>query len=100
MTDPTYCTVAKCLARFDFDRVHTMMVAADWKWSFHLGENGFRVPTVAEIRDKAERLLYAAARDRGLAASGGFEADYKVKHERASLSLRFVACQAWQEYEA
>lgn len=100
MADPTYYTVAKCLARFDFDRAHAMMVATDWKWSIHFSEDGFRVPTVAEIRDQAERLLYAAARRRGLVASGGFEADYEVKHERASLSLRFIACQARQDYEA
>ena len=99
MADLTFCTISKCLARFNFERIHAMMVATDWKWSIHSGEDGYRVPTVAELRDQAERLLYAAVRDADTVSCGGFEASYKVKHERAALALRFVACQAWQDYE-
>lgn len=99
MADLTSATISKCLARFDFERIHAMMVATDWKWSIHSGEDGFRVPTVAELRDQAERLLYAAVRESGTVGSGGFEASYKVRHERAAVSLRFVAGQSWQDYE-
>jgi len=99
MADLTGATISKCLARFDFERIHAMMVATNWKWSIHGGADGFRVPTVAELRDQAERLLYAAVRDRGLVASGGFEATYHDKHEKAALTLRFVAGQTWQDYE-
>lgn len=98
MADLTYCVISRCLARFDFDRIHAMMVATDWKWSIHSGEDGFRVPTVEELRDQAERLLYAAVRDADTVSTGGLEASYKVKHERACVSLRFVAGQVSEDY--
>lgn len=99
MSDSTYSTITKCLERFNFERVHAMMVAVDWKWSISSGPDGFRVPTIQELKSQAERLLYAAVRDADTVASGGFVASYNVKHERASVTLRFVAAEAWQDYE-
>ena len=98
MTDPTYVTVSKCLAHFDFERIHTMMVAVDWKWSLGSRPEDFKVPTVADLRDCAERLLYAAVRDKGTVGTGGFEASYTVTHERGKLRLMFIAFQNWEYY--
>lgn len=98
MADPTYVTVQRVLASFDFERIHKMMVAADWKWSLDSGPDGFRVPDIQDLRNQAERLLYAAARHCDTVGSGGFEARYYVKHETAALTLRFIAGETWQDF--
>lgn len=98
--DCTYTTIMQCLERFDFERVHAMMTAVDWKWSVHSGEDGFRVPTISELRDQAERLLYHAVSAKDTVSSGGFEARYYNRHERATVSLRFVAAEIYQDYAA
>jgi len=98
MADLTYNTVSKCLANFDFERIHAMMVAVDWKWSLGSRPEDYKVPTVADLRDCAERLLYAAVRDRGTVGTGGFEASYTVTHERGKLRLMFVAFQNVEYY--
>ncbi len=99
MADLTFSTVARCLERFNFERVHAMMAVADWKWSLGSGPDDFRVPTIQEVKDQAERLLYAAVREEDTVATGGLVASYNDKHERASLTLKFVAAETWQEYK-
>lgn len=98
--DATYATVSQCLEAFNFERVHTMMVAVDWKWSVALGEDGYHVPTVEEIKSLAERLLYEAVSRRDTISSGGLEAKYFNRHERATLALRFVAAEIYRDYGA
>lgn len=100
MTDATYSTIQRVLAGFDFEKVHKMMVAVDWKWSLGSGPDGFRVPGLEDLRSQAERLLYAAVRDSDTVSSGGFKAAYSVKYERASLSLVFEATSHWADYGA
>ena len=100
MTDPTFATVSRVVAGFNFKKVHAMMVAVDWKWSMDSSANGLLVPTIEELKSQAERLLYAAVSNRYCVSSGGFKACYSVKHERASLSLTFEAAAYWSDYGA
>ena len=99
MSDPTYSTIERCLERFNFERVHKMMIAVDWKWAINLHPDGARVPTIHELRDGAKRLLYAAVHGAGTISSGGFVASYHAKYGRACVTLRFVAAETWQNYE-
>ena len=99
MADFTYATIARCLAAFNFERVHTMMVAVDWKWSLGSGPDGLRVPDIQDLMNTAERLLYAAVRDQSTVSTGGFEARYWIRHERACISLRFVGAERHEHFD-
>jgi len=62
------------LTNFDFDFVHTVMAASCWRWAL---SDGYRVPTVDELRVYALSLVREAANDfaaHGKAAisGGGF----------------------------
>lgn len=100
MTDSTYVTVQRVLAGFNFEKIHKIMVAVDWKWSVGPGPDGCRVPDLEDLRSQAERLLYAAVRDSDTVSSGGFKAAYSARHERARLSLVFEAASYWTDYGA
>jgi hypothetical protein len=101
MTDSTYVTVhdlvQKVLAGFDFERIHKIMVAVDWKWSLGSGPDSCRVPDLEDLRSQAERLLCAAVRDADTISSGGFKAAFTVSHGRAILSLVFEAASYWAD---
>ena len=83
---------------FDFDQVERTMEALNWKWR---GE----IPTIYDLREEAERLLWGAAKSRLgdfkdthhdipiINATGGFEARAwcdKEKTKITKLDLAFV----------
>jgi hypothetical protein len=96
--DCTYTTIRQCLSRFNFERVHAMMTATDWKWSIHGGEDGFRVPTIQELEDQAERLLFSAVSKKTAISTGGFRARCYEKYEKLAVSLEFVAAETHQDF--
>ncbi len=86
------------LNEFDFDKVERAMEALNWKWR---GE----IPTIYDLREEAERLLWGAAKSRLgsfknehhdipiINATGGFEARAwcdKEKTKITKLDLAFV----------
>jgi hypothetical protein len=51
--DPLVTMVDDILTEFDFDKVHEVMVALDWKWaSTHPS-----VPSIRDLKDTARQLL-------------------------------------------
>lgn len=63
--------IDEIMDNFDFDCVHKMMLAVDWKWSD--GEGGRSVPTVPELRECARRLLYRTVNEKvSGCGTGGF----------------------------
>lgn len=77
---------------FDFDRVHKVMVALDWKWVN--AEEG--VPNQAELRQQVRRLMkdcyhkahYGSDVIYGL-GTGGFEVEYNKEGDY--FEVRFIA---------
>jgi hypothetical protein len=56
--EPLDKMIDEIMDEFNFARVHTAMVALDWKWAVTSNNN---VPTMDELRKEAERLLRDAA---------------------------------------
>lgn len=77
------------LDRFDFARVHRVMVATRWTW--HKTENGEgKVPTIADLRRAARtyvNFVYASRDPEAYISSGGFVAR---KDSDGCLILEFV----------
>ena len=77
--------VAWLLDTFDFEKVHTAMVALNWKWSNN------RVPTVDRIRSVAVGLIIdcitSDTRECTI-STGGFEV--YVNHDDRILDLKFM----------
>lgn len=74
-----------CLDNFDFEKTRNGMVGMKWEWSGSLDE--FKIPTIAEMRNCARRLLDGAATiESGYLSTGGFVA----KREGEYLSLAFI----------
>ncbi len=74
---------------FDFERVHSTMVALDWEWNMRKIEN--RVPTLKEIKDNVEWQLNSLIEywkgsplEQG---TGGFEVSV---NKYAELGIKFV----------
>ena len=98
------------LDNFDFEKVHTAMVALDWKWS-SLGSDG-HVPEVYELRREARKLLtdviykHIETGDKWVGIStGGFDTELLVCDDGLpDLSLRFYVDEwteggeVWDEY--
>lgn len=63
--------IDEIMDNFDFEKVHKMMMAVNWKWANK--ESLYSVPTVSELRTCARRLLYRTT-DEGIYAcgTGGF----------------------------
>ena len=75
---------------FDFEKVHTTMLALDWRWASSNGD----VPTVEEIKDEAAKLLWDVvnAEDYDVVATGGLEAlkdfsDYNDPYIKLTFTL-------------
>lgn len=64
--------IDEILDEFDFEKVHRVMVALDWKWSVE----GEKInPSIADLRRMARSLLQHVVSSRDTAAaSGGFTA--------------------------
>lgn len=74
--DLTISRIIDLVNGFNFDRVHKIMIATDWKWA---RPDGLRTPTIDEMRDHCVNLLINADREKTTISSGGFEAIYKME---------------------
>jgi len=71
---------------FEFERVHTAMVALDWSWC------DYGIPSVPEIRAEARDILEHVIRiGGGYVSTGGFKASLTEDQ----LSLEFIVSD-WQ----
>lgn len=75
--------IDEIMDNFDFDRVHKMMVAVDWKWGS--GEDA-AVPDKVKLRQTARYLLQRVVSDElyGLCTGGFF-----ARNRNGLLSLSF-----------
>ena len=72
---------------FDFERVHRAMMALNWKWFTSYAED--RIPTIAEIRREARRLLkdvILSNEDYIIHSTGGF----KAFKDNGDIGLEFI----------
>lgn len=78
LTDQDYAAITDVLDKFDFDKVHSAMVALGWKWVIWGSDGDFTyaIPDVARIKDHAASLL-CSCRAHGSYSSGGFTAEYR-----------------------
>ena len=63
--------IDEILDEFDFEKVHRVMVALDWKW-----HGSPDVPSIADLRRMARSLLQHVVESKGLhsVGTGGFTA--------------------------
>lgn len=63
--------IDEILDEFDFEKVHRVMQALDWKW-----HNTDGVPSIADLRRMARSLLNQVVESKGIhsVGSGGFTA--------------------------
>jgi hypothetical protein len=75
------------LDEFNFEKVHKAMEALDWTWH----DSG--VPTIAELRRSARRLLNKVAEHDGdIEMSGG---GFQVQKEYGDIGLFFYIDNVW-----
>lgn len=90
-TDLAISRIIDLVNGFNFDRVHKVMAASEWKWA---RPDGLRTPTIDEMRDHCVNLLINADRENTTIGSGGFEAICKVDDcGRKTFKLQFII--AW-----
>jgi hypothetical protein len=89
--------IDEIMDHFDFDRVHKVMTALDWRWI--TAEHG--VPEKHELRQKARRLLTDAWRSEyKRVGTGGFYAEYEHdEDEGEALTLKFEL-ESWSSYNS
>jgi uncharacterized protein (UPF0128 family) len=78
------------IEKFNFEKVHVVMVALDWVWQTTEGD-GLAVPSVARLKARARHLLREAINHKHV-ATGGFVARYfpKVDDEPEQFTLQFI----------
>lgn len=77
---------------FNFEKVHRVMVATDWKWQHvdHPSDKTMRVPDIDRMKLTAHHLLMnAATQTERVFATGGFQAR---RYKGGDLALEFVVC--------
>lgn len=85
-----------CLSTFNFERVHKVMQAVDWKWATR---SGYQVPTLVQLVLAAQRRLNDAWDKKTTVESGGIRAAYvgsevvNGKLESPGLELMFILTQ-------
>lgn len=84
------------LNQFNFEKVHTMMNAANWQWID--AQNGSGIPSVDEMKRKAKDLLTHVVHNERYfySAQGGFAAERinESNHMDSGLILQFIAAQS------
>lgn len=75
--------IDKILSNFDFERVHTVMVMLNWKWTFTNG-----VPTIQDLRSEAIELLNNVAIHK-YSTSRDYTGHFIAKREDNCLRLEF-----------
>ena len=78
------------IEKFNFEKVHVVMVALDWGW-YTKEDNVLVVPSVAKLKACARQLLREAINHKCV-ATGGFVAHYlpKVDDEPEQFTLQFI----------
>jgi hypothetical protein len=84
--------VQELLEGFDFDLVKRIMDFLHWTYE----ANG-RVPTIAELKEKARSLLGELRSNPGIVGSGGLRAS---KKEDGTLSLKFILTEFWSPFNS
>lgn len=96
MADQKKEAIEYCLNTFNFDRVHKVMQAVDWKWST---SEGHQVPTLVQLILAAQKRLNDAWDKQETIESGGIRAVYvgpelvDGKIEPPGLELLFILTQ-------
>ena len=80
------------ISKFNFERVHVVMTAIDWRWAAMGNLVPTEVPSVARLKQSARTTLELAFNEKTTIGTGGF---YAVYHPPTSdsdeiLELRFV----------
>lgn len=86
--------VNNIITHFDFEKVHKMMTAVDWKW-YRPESGNTEIPTIDDLRDTATELLYTALnRDMLLRrlGTGGFYVTRNIDDDNITqVKLEFIA---------
>jgi len=88
------------MERFNFAKVHDVMVETDWRWAWGMGQlnEGLRVPTIEEIRFHARRMLVEACEENQYQMEcGGFRVVRDRKEGLIELSFVAAECSEWDE---
>lgn len=77
LSDLERSKIANVMENFDFYKVHKVMELLQWVW-ITCGEDGkATVPSVAQMKAEAKRLLIEAVYEKTNIATGGFKAVYE-----------------------
>lgn len=84
--------IEEVLTEFDFDKVHTAMVAVKWTWRTEDGSGNLAIPSRDALVMTARDLLEKAWRNEGTVRTGGFCAWYETATNdgHATLGLEFL----------
>lgn len=78
------------ISQFNFQKVHRVMKALDWKWA------GTSVPSAGELQSEATRLLQNVGGKTLSSEIGGLKAEYKPNIDGGQeLRLYFIAEQSF-----
>jgi hypothetical protein len=83
--------IAEIVERFDFEKMHKVMLHLDWTWGVidELLADPPRTPTPAELKSTAHRLLrHLVAQNLAWVSQGAFHATYDAQN--SYLRLNFV----------
>jgi predicted ThiF/HesA family dinucleotide-utilizing enzyme len=84
---------------FDFDKVHKVMDSLDWTW---VGvEAGDNIPSRAELRRSARRLLQQSVQTKSSIGSGGFRIEFDSGEENGMpwVNLNLFFCVESTSYD-
>jgi len=84
---------------FDFDKVHKVMDSLDWTW---VGvEAGDNIPSRAELRRSARRLLQQSVQTKSSIGSGGFHIEFDSGEENGMpwVNLNLFFCVGSTSYD-
>lgn len=91
--------VNEILDEFDFEKVHKVVVALNWKWL--TADTNYDVPTIGDLRKKARKLLNDVInyeKSDVIMSAGGFEARREKYKDVTQIVLKFVVTQWEEEY--
>jgi hypothetical protein len=75
------------LDNFNFENVHDAMVRINWTWGMGDEEH---LPSIAELKKVACKLLEYTYQSKVGISTGGFEAEYSGQGNDGLLTLKFV----------
>lgn len=96
-----YSHATRLVCNFDFDKVRKMMAAVDWKWGGPYMNGELGLPAIDAMQSMAMNLILEAYRLDTNISSGGLEAYWIRKGERAGytgdgcIGLRFIGAERY-----